>query len=107
MAIYKRNRGFQLGTTENKSSKFLEEDSNPEPPDCESDALPPMSSIDENLRAPKAGRKKTRASRRFGIRSGSLRFITSYSRLALVSVRKTKRLRSRKQLCVYIKETPK
>ena len=58
MANYKRNRGFQLGTTENKSSKFLEEDSNPEPPDCESDALPPMSSIDENLRAPKAGRRK-------------------------------------------------
>ena len=58
MANYKRNRGFQLGTTENKSSKFLEEDSNPEPPDCESDALPPMSSIDENLCAPKAGRRK-------------------------------------------------
>ena len=107
MANYKRNRGFQLGTTENKSSKFLEEDSNPEPPDCESDALPPMSSIDQKFARAEGRKEKTRASRRFGIHSGSLRFITSYSRLALVSVRKTKRLRSRKQLCVYIKETPK
>ena len=39
MAIYKRGRGFELGTTENKSSKWPERDSNPGPPDCESDAL--------------------------------------------------------------------
>ena len=39
MAIYKRGLGFELGTTENKSSKWPERDSNPGPPDCESDAL--------------------------------------------------------------------
>ena len=39
MAIYKRGRGFELGTTENKSSKWPERDSNPGPPDCKSDAL--------------------------------------------------------------------
>ena len=39
MAIYKRGRGFELGTTENKSSKWPERDLNPGPPDCESDAL--------------------------------------------------------------------
>ena len=38
MAIYKRGRRFELGTTENKSSKWPEQDSNPEPPDVESDA---------------------------------------------------------------------
>ena len=37
--FYKRGRGFELGTTENKSSKWPERDSNPGPPDCESDAL--------------------------------------------------------------------
>ena len=39
MAIYKRGRGFELGTTEEKSSKLPEGDSNPGPPDCESYAL--------------------------------------------------------------------
>jgi len=39
LAIYKRDRGFELGTTENKSSKWPERDSNPGPPDFESDAL--------------------------------------------------------------------
>ena len=39
MAIYKRGRGFELGTTENKSSKSPERDSNRGPPDCESEAL--------------------------------------------------------------------
>ena len=39
MAIYKRDQGFELGTTENKSSKLSQRDSNPEPPDCESDTL--------------------------------------------------------------------
>ena len=39
MAIYKRGREFKLGTTEHKSSKWPERDSNPGPPDCESDAL--------------------------------------------------------------------
>ena len=39
MAIYKRGQGFELGTTENKSSKRPERDSNPGPPDCESDAM--------------------------------------------------------------------
>ena len=29
MVIYKRDRGFELGTTENKSSKWPESDSNP------------------------------------------------------------------------------
>ena len=38
MAIYKRGRGFKLGTTENKASKWPERDSNPGPPDWESDA---------------------------------------------------------------------
>ena len=39
MAIYERGREFELGTTEQKSSKWPEQDSNPGPPDCESDAL--------------------------------------------------------------------
>ena len=39
MAIYKRSREFELGTTEHKFSKWPERDSNPGPPDCESDAL--------------------------------------------------------------------
>ena len=39
MAIYKHGRGFELGTTEHKSSKWPERDSNPGPPDCESDAV--------------------------------------------------------------------
>ena len=39
MAIYKRDRGFELGTTENKSCKRPERDSNPGPSDCESDTL--------------------------------------------------------------------
>ena len=39
MAIYKCGREFELGTTEHKSSKWPERDSNPGPPDCESDAL--------------------------------------------------------------------
>ena len=39
MAIYKRGRGFELGTTENKSSKWPERDANPGPPDSEYDAL--------------------------------------------------------------------
>ena len=39
MAIYKRGREFELGTTEHKSSKWPERDSNPGRPDCESDAL--------------------------------------------------------------------
>ena len=39
MAIYKRGREFELGTTEHKSSKWPERDSNPGPPDFESDAL--------------------------------------------------------------------
>ena len=39
MAIYKRGREFELGTTEHKSSKWPERDSNAGPPDCESDAL--------------------------------------------------------------------
>ena len=39
MAIYKRGRGFELGTTENKSSKWPERDSNLGPPDCDSNAL--------------------------------------------------------------------
>ena len=36
--FYMRGRGFELGTAENKSSKWPERDSNPGPPDCESDA---------------------------------------------------------------------
>ena len=39
MAVYKHGRGFELGTTENKSSKWPEWDSNPLAPDCESNAL--------------------------------------------------------------------
>ena len=39
MAIYKHGREFELGTTEHKSSKWPERDSNPGSPDCESDAL--------------------------------------------------------------------
>ena len=45
MAIYKSGRGCELGTTENKSSKWSErdsgltQDSNPRPRDCKSDAL--------------------------------------------------------------------
>ena len=39
MAIYTRGRGFELGTTENKSSKSPERDWSPGPRDCESDAL--------------------------------------------------------------------
>ena len=39
MAIYNRGRGFELGTTESKSSKWPKQDSNPGPPNCESDAL--------------------------------------------------------------------
>ena len=39
LAIYKRGRGFELGTTENKSSKWPERDLNQGPPDCECDAL--------------------------------------------------------------------
>ena len=37
----KRGRGFKLGTTENKSSKWpeRERESNTRPPDCESNAL--------------------------------------------------------------------
>ena len=35
-------REFELGTTEHKSSKWPERDSNPGPPDCESDALTKM-----------------------------------------------------------------
>ena len=30
---------FQLGTTKNKPNKLIERDSNPGPPDCESDSL--------------------------------------------------------------------
>ena len=39
MAIYTRGRGFELATTENKSSKSPERDWSPGPPDCESNAL--------------------------------------------------------------------
>ena len=39
MAIYKHGRGFQLGTTEKKPSKWLEQDVNSGPLDCERDAL--------------------------------------------------------------------
>ena len=39
MAIYTRGRGFELATTENKSSKSPERDWSPGPRDCESDAL--------------------------------------------------------------------
>ena len=39
LAIYKRGQGVELWTTKNKSSNWLERDSNPGPPDCESDVL--------------------------------------------------------------------
>ena len=39
LAIYKRGRGFELGTTVNKSSKWSEQDLNSEPPNCKSSAL--------------------------------------------------------------------
>ena len=39
MAVYKRGRGFQLSITENKSSKWLQQDSNLGPSDCESGTL--------------------------------------------------------------------
>ena len=39
MAIYKGGRESELGMTEHKASKWPERDSNPGPPDCESDAL--------------------------------------------------------------------
>ena len=39
LAVYKHGRGFELGTTENKSSKWPEWDSNLGPLNCESDAL--------------------------------------------------------------------
>ena len=39
MAIYKRGQGFELGMTENKSSKWPEQDVNPGPLDCKPDAL--------------------------------------------------------------------
>ena len=47
MAIYKRGREFELGTTEHKSSKWLERDSNPGPPDCadHSATLPPLNRL--------------------------------------------------------------
>ena len=34
LAIYKSAQGFELGTIENKSSKWLKRDSNPGPSDC-------------------------------------------------------------------------
>ena len=37
--MYKESQGFELGTTENKSSKRPEWDLNPGLPDCESDRL--------------------------------------------------------------------
>ena len=49
MTIYKRGRGFELGTTENKSSTSPERDSNPGLPDYESDTLTTSSSVKENL----------------------------------------------------------
>ena len=39
MTIYKRGRECELRMTEHKSNKSPERDSNPGPPDCESDAL--------------------------------------------------------------------
>ena len=38
LAIYRRGRRFELGTTENKSREWPEQDSNPGPPDGEPDA---------------------------------------------------------------------
>ena len=53
LAIYKRGRGFELRTTENKSSETPERDSIPGPPDCESKALTTRSRCllnqDENI----------------------------------------------------------
>ena len=39
MTIYKSGQGYELGTTEYKFSKWPERDSNPGPPDCESDTI--------------------------------------------------------------------
>ena len=39
MATYKRGRRFQLGTTNNNSSKWQERDTNPGLPDCQSDTM--------------------------------------------------------------------
>ena len=39
MVIDKHGQGFELGTTENKSSKWPEQDLNPGPPDCKSNML--------------------------------------------------------------------
>ena len=39
LAIYKRGLGFELGTIENKSSNWPEQESNPGLPDCESNVL--------------------------------------------------------------------
>ena len=39
LANYKCGEGFQLGTTDNRSSKWPERNSNPGQPDCESDSL--------------------------------------------------------------------
>ena len=39
LAFYKRRGGFELRTTDKKSSKWPQRDSKPGPPDCESDAL--------------------------------------------------------------------
>ena len=39
LAVYKHGRGFKLGTTKNKSSKWPEWDSNLGPLNCKSDAL--------------------------------------------------------------------
>ena len=39
LAIYKRDRGFELGTTDNKSSQRSERDLNSGPPNCNSSAL--------------------------------------------------------------------
>ena len=39
LAIYKRDRGFELGTTVNKSSWWSERDLNSGPPNCKSSAL--------------------------------------------------------------------
>ena len=40
LAIYKCYRGFELGMTENKFSKWPERALNLGPPDCESNVLP-------------------------------------------------------------------
>ena len=39
LAIYKRGRGFELGTTKNKSSKWSERDLDSGPPNCKTSAL--------------------------------------------------------------------